>query len=192
MCGEKTPGSPRPAGGGGSPPRVRGKGVHTETPGILRRITPACAGKSASDGMTASGGWDHPRVCGEKWVLGQMCIGSKGITPACAGKSARFLTVDASVRDHPRVCGEKPLCLQNYPLKVGSPPRVRGKAGCPPIPQLPRGSPPRVRGKALCWEVGTNGARITPACAGKRPPRRCNRSRGGDHPRVCGEKDTAP
>ena len=59
-----------------------------------------------------------------------------------------------------------------------------------PVSVAPRyqGSPPRVRGKVRSSAVYCTPPRITPACAGKSPPRQrvCSRSR--DHPRVCGEK----
>ena len=50
------------------------------------------------------------------------------------------------------------------------------------------GSPPRVRGKAGATGAGKSVVRITPACAGKRrfPLHQALKSK--DHPRVCGEK----
>ena len=73
-------------------------------------ITPACAGKSRQCGCQVPGGWDHPRMCGEKTFLeqtGPAGLGSPphvrgkviealllgdvaGITPACAGKRRCF------------------------------------------------------------------------------------------------------
>ena len=50
----------------GSPPRVRGKVAAAFSLLRLERITPACAGKSITDGASGSQGTDHPRVCGEK------------------------------------------------------------------------------------------------------------------------------
>ena len=66
VCGEKllcriTYGSPQ-----GSPPRVRGKEEIIGIPANIVRITPACAGKSASLPKRINGEGDHPRVCGEK------------------------------------------------------------------------------------------------------------------------------
>ena len=54
----------------------------------------------------------------------------------------------------------------------------------------PRGSPPRVRGKAGKSNFPLCGARITPACAGKRGLQLSGKMKKGDHPRVCGEKLT--
>lgn len=75
------------------------------------------------------------------------------------------------VEDHPRVCGEK-FCFQKQKgLRMGSPPRMRGK-------------------DCTCFTnwcvVG-----ITPAYAGKRTSPPFPASRRRDHPRVCGEKNCA-
>ena len=50
------------------------------------------------------------------------------------------------------------------------------------------GSPPRVRGKVRSADIGRQGGRITPACAGKSVCRSGIARIAGDHPRVCGEK----
>ena len=55
-----------------------------------------------------------------------------------------------------------------------------------------RGSPPRVRGKGHPGAATAAGVGITPACAGKRARKTYEKKREEDHPRVCGEKDTAP
>ena len=110
------------------------------------------------------------------------------ITPAWAGKS--FCPADPAVppADHPRVGGEKAGIHLTGGDRVGSPPRGRGKANL------------------LFYKV--NGFGITPAWAGKRPPKRGFKRRmgitpawagkrqrqsatiqpNGDHPRVGGEK----
>ena len=172
----------------GSPPRVRGKEAMKNITRTIRRITPACAGKSAAAQGRRRRGGDHPRVCGEKhaqdpeeryaWgspprVRGKATVlqhrgGFFGITPACAGKRGGQQCSIISTRDHPRVCGEKGTALHLiFPIK---------------------GSPPRVRGKGRGADLGRGAAGITPACAGKRPVcvYACFQPR--DHPRVCGEK----
>ena len=94
-----------------------------------------------------------------------------GITPACAGKRTRPRRWVRPPRDHPRVCGEKFTDGSKEKLDKGSPPRMRGKDRRSRPDGLPGG--------------------ITPAYAGKRSsvsiaPFRCQ-----DHPRVCGEKQSA-
>ena len=91
------------------------------------------------------------------------------ITPACAGKSSSNPVHQRFREDHPRVCGEK----KNGKI-------YDGKA---------LGSPPRVRGKAARLPLVLSGARITPACAGKRAPNSKHPPVAEDHPRVCGEKE---
>ena len=50
----------------GSPPRGRGKDAMTMLEILLKRITPAWAGKSCFSYSLESSVWDHPRVGGEK------------------------------------------------------------------------------------------------------------------------------
>ena len=54
---------------------------------------------------------------------------TKGITPAYAGKSFCNVACNISIGDHPRVCGEKMVRLSGMLHTLGSPPRMRGKAG---------------------------------------------------------------
>ena len=174
-------------GQAGSPPRVRGKLLRAAAVQLMRRITPACAGKTSSHTPACSRGRDHPRVCGENCCMhnkGRGMLGSpprvRGkrrilathlpaprITPACAGKTiAETLGRDAK-EDHPRVCGENSLRLFSHATMVGSPPRVRGKLPSSPLP--------------------TRFYRITPACAGKTRLMELCACSCKDHPRVCGE-----
>ena len=50
---------------------------------------------------------DHPRVCGEKFVVVVVSVPLFGITPACAGKRVYGNGILLTFKDHPRVCGEK-------------------------------------------------------------------------------------
>ena len=131
----------------GSPPRVRGKAWAKQKGGVGCGITPACAGKSPPADPDDNGGWDHPRVCGEKSLppsSSKKAVGSpprvRGkdfkqiaasiryrITPACAGKSYHLHFQKSNTKDHPRVCGEKPSKDEIEAYIKGSPPRVRGK-----------------------------------------------------------------
>ena len=91
-----------------------------------------------------------------------------GITPACAGKRTSFDADMANSGDHPRVCGEKKKMQPRKDKRMGSPPRVRGKA--------------QESFLILCHHG------ITPACAGKRTVTTKEAFQKQDHPRVCGEK----
>ena len=108
-----------------------------------------------------------PRVRGKDAVC---TVGDAGcrITPACAGKRAIQGARAAGTEDHPRVCGEKAVLPMWTNTRLGSPPRVRGKA--------------------FSYSARSRAVGITPACAGKRPPDFPSRPPAGDHPRVCGEK----
>ena len=88
---------------------MRGKEVEGKADTIEYRITPAYAGKSLSGAAMWNEFTDHPRLCGEKFLLskgGLLCAGSPppmrgkgpdkirskpvwGITPAYAGKRHR-------------------------------------------------------------------------------------------------------
>ena len=50
------------------------------------------------------------------------------------------------------------------------------------------GSPLRVQGKDFASATAATGARITPACAGKRPGKMHQQQQRQDHPCVCREK----
>ena len=91
-----------------------------------------------------------------------------GITPAYAGKSMVTFLLNLASEDHPRVCGEKKVMRGAKDKRMGSPPRMRGKADS-------------VAGVGL--EAG-----ITPAYAGKSPFVEIYDVATRDHPRVCGEK----
>ena len=190
VCGEKFCFSSLMAFATGSPPRMRGKGIAVLLVDGQAGITPAYAGKRRGPPAACLRSGDHPRVCGEKFYLpltGGIFAGSpprmrgkgfpvnsekraSGITPAYAGKSASHGCGSRGWRDHPRVCGEKSSAARAAWVKLGSPPRMRGKAG----------------GLFLCMSLPG----ITPAYAGKSSMKDCFEHLNQDHPRVCGEKTT--
>ena len=94
-----------------------------------------------------------------------------GITPAYAGKRYIFKGLLCGFKDHPRLCGEK--CAE------------------PSIVVTIQGSPPPMRGKVVRAIPDILRKRITPAYAGKRFGNRNCWCTSRDHPRLCGEKDTA-
>ena len=167
---------------------MRGKVRHVAGRLAGLGITPAYAGKSRTRELVDVVHRDHPRVCGEKQCLERSPrtdLGSPprmrgkvqpympevfhdGITPAYAGKRPRGHHQCHQLWDHPRVCGEKLLVRVDDVVRVGSPPRMRGK------------------GKILPGELRALG--ITPAYAGKRKSSETAGATGEDHPRVCGEK----
>ena len=147
MCGEKRIAMGITATRLGSPPHVRGKAFHSFLPVLQGGITPACAGKRSTPKYPVMDDRDHPRMCGEKFLLHirqHICMGSpphvRGkeklrnltgrhprITPACAGKSRGPCTGRSLPWDHPRMCGEKVDGTTVIDIDKGSPPHVRGK-----------------------------------------------------------------
>ena len=146
-CGEKRPVSRYDFGHGGSPPRMRGKGVICTIPRGIFGITPAHAGKSLLQGsLCRLFAGSPPRMRGK--VLYMDCKNAfPRITPAHAGKSIRIHTKRTKTKDHPRACGEKNLLRLIFSFGMGSPPRMRGKA--------------------LLRQIGCCVVGITPAHAGK-------------------------
>ena len=173
------------------PPHVRGKAQQLLHVHAVGGITPAYAGKRSQNADQRESGQDHPRMCGEKGLLpvsepqragspphvrgkdswlDKLMILAR-ITPACAGKSGWPSQSPPPHQDHPRMCGEKPNSTRGYPFVSGSPPHVRGKGALVVADRLL--------------------IRITPACAGKRQALAKALSRSRDHPRMCGEKESA-
>ena len=148
VCGEQFPRGFSSRTALGSPPRVRGTGWNRSVGTGGAGITPACAGNRFPANTFISGKTDHPRVCGEQFIIngqafckkgspprvrGTVGLGSAGtggqrITPACAGNSSAAQYLHVSQQDHPRVCGEQMLKTLNSTKVGGSPPRVRGTA----------------------------------------------------------------
>ena len=148
VCGEKYPVMDDAFIDMGSPPRMRGKEKKQAGRAVCGGITPACAGKSCTEGHSRPVRRDHPRVCGEKNCGSKLAFRTMGspprmrgkgllevfvpeplrITPAYAGKSVIRISDGCLRRDHPRVCGEKGCCKFSSLNHSGSPPRVRGKA----------------------------------------------------------------
>ena len=67
-----------------------------------------------------------PRVRGKRKTLVALPLRTR-ITPACAGKTGDDFEVDEDDEDHPRVCGENLWTFSTDDMRLGSPPRVRGK-----------------------------------------------------------------
>ena len=106
---------------------MRGKALHAVENAINLRITPAYAGKSIPRNSAVFDIEDHPRLCGEKYLManefmrrsgspppmrgkafwGIHVVPCQGITPAYAGKSWIPITQFLNIQDHPRLCGEK-------------------------------------------------------------------------------------
>ncbi len=131
----------------GSPPQVRGKPNDETSISAHTGITPAGAGKTVGGKASAGRFPDHPRRCGENFVIfiylpgfggsppqvrGKLSFflcqpSTYGITPAGAGKTISCRLQLGSSGDHPRRCGENEFLWRVQPAARGSPPQVRGK-----------------------------------------------------------------
>ena len=146
-CGENERAAERRQGHTGSPPRMRGKLSVKPEKAVSRGITPADAGKTFRQFLSAIRPTDHPRGCGENLLpkpLRLISTGSPprmrgkptnkinnivfhGITPADAGKTFPYRPLYGSITHHPRGCGENIRTLPSNASSKGSPPRMRGK-----------------------------------------------------------------
>ena len=144
MCGEKISGTMQTTMQKGSPPHVRGKDAARKEKGLLRGITPACAGKSSMLSGAITSLLDHPRMCGEKPRISESLPPVRGspphvrgkengvwnrrlldgITPACAGKrlkrSRSTVPPVAIVPLFPSVCN-KPVASDGSPAGRDAP-----------------------------------------------------------------------
>ena len=152
-------------------PHTRGKDPTRWRCGRRSRITPAHAGKSASNHLAFHHLRDHPRTCGEKVkpvVYFSICAGSpprmrgkgsmshcvaslNGITPAYAGKSTEQAETACNNQDHPRVCGEKYQDCTRIHHAQGSPPHMRGKEGAVLVQLCKDGITPAHAGKSAAY-----------------------------------------
>ena len=150
-------------------------------------IIPAHAGNTGATARGAGRHRDHPRACGEHFLIGRrlrIAPGSsprmrgtlvvadldsaiRGIIPAHAGNT-RLRSGDSTFSwDHPRACGEhQPGHVKDVRLQ---------------------GSSPRMRGTLTIEHAVVVSAGIIPAHAGNTRPMVSPCSKHRDHPRACGE-----
>ena len=147
MRGEKQRFADKSFFASGSPPHARGKDSVSLEQALVKRITPACAGKSRLFISVDFVAEDHPRMRGEKLLIRYLLPSARGspphargkvalddapvfavrITPACAGKRRLRHRRRRTRRDHPRMRGEKADAWQAQAEREGSPPHARGK-----------------------------------------------------------------
>ena len=106
------------------------------------------------------------------------CLGLVGIIPAYAGSTMAVVNERLRGKDHPRVCGEHPRVCGEHPRDIG-------------VRHIVLGSSPRMRGALGHIDEVRPRKGIIPAYAGSTDSNSWRRSRGQDHPRVCGEHQAA-
>ena len=86
MRGEKAPRGTACRRCQGSPPHARGKVTGSSSTNLSRKITPACAGKSAAELAGLDPDEDHPRMRGEKKSAAALRKWALGSPPHARGK----------------------------------------------------------------------------------------------------------
>ena len=128
MCGEHSRHAALTLERVGSSPHVRGAQNRSRFLHAVVGIIPACAGSTPYSRRWGRISGDHPRMCGEHLIQGEMHVNGQGssphvrgaprsadrmpfnagIIPACAGSTSPPMKPTAQARDHPRMCGEHP------------------------------------------------------------------------------------
>ena len=207
MCGEHDQSDALLPMRQGSSPHVRGALCDVADSDEHAGIIPACAGSTVRACSLRLVMWDHPRMCGEHWMLALTVDGEEGssphvrgarvdflpdqlevgIIPACAGSTCAVSCPLPSVRDHPRMCGEHAWFEACRVELEGSSPHVRGARSLPAMPCGVRGIIPACAGSTGWGPSPSPPSGIIPACAGST----ADWNHGGhcqrDHPRMCGE-----
>ena len=146
---------------------MRGEVRQTPREAVLRRITPACAGRRSCSSQSPAAWEDHPRVCREKLSFSVIIVYHSGSPPRVRGEVSKISLNSCAIWITPACAGRRTFMVTRS-LRSGSPPRARGEgAGRRP-------------GRVL--------EGITPACAGRRYLGSLGKGRLTDHPRVRGEK----
>ena len=86
LCGEKISSLSSNCSAAGSPPPMRGKENQQTNIFLGHRITPAYAGKRIAYLFTLDDVWDHPRLCGEKFLPPKVRWELAGSPPPMRGK----------------------------------------------------------------------------------------------------------
>ena len=91
----------------GSPPPMRGKVQVLGQPVVVRRITPAYAGKRPLHCLLPVLTPDHPRLCGEKRAFRLIQCRNMGSPPPMRGKAAHYTGGSIECRITPAYAGKR-------------------------------------------------------------------------------------
>ena len=145
-CGENMPICEATRPPLGSPPRMRGERRRRQRQPRRLGLTPAHAGRTASERDPHRLPRAHPRACGENTtdqavklfdvgspprMRGELDdvperVAGAGLTPAHAGRTGVGDEIGPVHGAHPRACGEHLMRSSPPWLSWGSPPRMRG------------------------------------------------------------------
>ncbi len=171
----------------GSSPRTRGTPRAARRECAPRRIIPAYAGNTGTDGRLVSTPADHPRVRGEHVQPGMKPPRLFGSSPRTRGTRGQTHRRPCRCRIIPAYAGNTVLTHSLASCHADHP-RVRGEHRFNrPLPSNYSGSSPRTRGTLDLGQTRIVGLRIIPAYAGNTACRVSSDARTTDHPRVRGE-----
>ncbi len=191
VCGERVSWCNLHRFGYGSSPRVRGTCVRCNFFVRSFRFIPACAGNVGTRRPSKRYHSVHPRVCGERWRLGDHPGWISGSSPRVRGTLFRQSKGKANLRFIPACAGNVlPRDLSGFKPSVH--PRVCGERDCAEMNlNLSHGSSPRVRGTYPLPSPTIHPGRFIPACAGNVVGSVSASHKRPVHPRVCGERVVA-
>ena len=106
LCGEKFDQMCFAGRDPGSPPPMRGKAEIPYFAACFTRITPAYAGKRNGIHLNMSCCWDHPRLCGEKFIPPCPCLTQWGSPPPMRGKAQPQVAKNVVERITPAYAGK--------------------------------------------------------------------------------------
>ena len=170
-CGEHESRTQRPSPWRGSSPRMRGTPTILPCACFFSGIIPAHAGEHCPRcGARTVNSGSSPRMRGTRGDE-RICYVRHGIIPAHAGNTPLRIGQLLICGDHPRACGEHTFYVPTLSISGGSSPRMRGTQ---------HGE------KRQMAKLG-----IIPAHAGNTDRHSCRSTAKRDHPRACGEHDSA-
>ena len=110
----------------GSLPLARGIQVSGYQIGSESRITPACAGNTATRVKSSRKAGDHPRLRGEYWWRPARCRRKRGSPPLARGIQGIMSTDRKLRRITPACAGNMDIQAELEAIREGSPPLARG------------------------------------------------------------------
>ena len=177
---------------GGSSPLTRGKRGLGGVPGVVDRLIPAHAGKTARPCARLIRWRAHPRSRGENIQTSSQTVKTSGSSPLTREKR-RAGCIDGLVQRLIPAHAGKTLAHQVQVLKAQAHPRSRGENSVfMPARWRAWGSSPLTRGKPRAPLRRWPAWRLIPAHAGKTPRRSSARMTRRAHPRSRGENALHP
>ena len=155
----------------GSSPHTRGTLRYRSCCSTTGRFIPAYAGNARNPQFAPVQRPVHPRIRGERAVVGRLGGGLSRLIPAYAGNAAPTALRVSGASVHPRIRGER-VVYQNKLWDIN-------------------GSSPHTRGTLYHTVLRYAGTRFIPAYAGNARARRASTDIWPVHPRIRGERTLA-